>query len=99
MTHHWGYMTDDEGRGQSDERAMLYPDDDATAECSACGRPLKGGGFMDDSMNGECRACMLKRQAAERRAELSDEAFRREQMHRDTVPDKNVQEDSEGFAW
>ena len=98
MTHHWGYMTDDEGRGQSDERAIIEPDRDYTQECSGCGRPLKGGGFMDESMDGECRACMLKRQATERREELRDQQFRREQMHREHT-DKNLQEDSEGYAW
>ena len=53
---------------------------------------------MDDTI-GECRHCRIKNEEAERRAELEDAEFRKEQMYREKTPDRNVQEDSEGYSW
>lgn len=98
MTHHWGSFTDDPSEDQPhrDTRAFVSPRDDEINKCPACGK--KVGGFMDDTI-GECRACRIKREQEQRSADLRDEEFRREQMHRDRTPDKNVQEDSEGYSW
>ena len=96
MTHHWGYYTSDEGRGATDERSHIPPRDEDVGKCPSCGK--KVGGFMDDTI-GECRHCRIQRDQAERRAELEDAEFRKEQMYREKTPDRNVQEDSEGYSW
>ena len=96
MTHHWGYYTSDEGAGATDTRSHIPPQDKEVGRCPSCHR--KTGGFMDDTI-GECRDCCIKREHDERRAELEDEEFRKEQMYREKAPDRNAQEDSEGYAW
>ena len=97
MTHHWGSFTDDpsEERPYVDQRSQVAPDKEL-GRCPNCGK--KVGGFMDDTI-GECKNCRIKREDAERRAELEDAEFRKEQMYREKTPDRNVQEDSEGYSW
>ena len=53
---------------------------------------------MDDTI-GECKHCRIQREDEERREELSSEEFRKEQMYREKTPDRNAQEDSEGYSW